>query len=370
MFFSVLISVAFIYLCHPIWISLIYNHFGNSHTLTENDSKTKKMKSIVDKLYYHYIKKHANSLKNKKYQEPLKVAEISVTHLNRDNFSELTQNFTKPLIVRDFATDTRACKEWNLEYFDQNFGSIQLPVISNASVDEAHQSYVNEHKTQYEYLSLSELIKQIKEAKHCYLNNVSRIFGLYPKILEDMELDNVYKYTGVDIKNNPNVSHMFFGSKGTGSTLHSSITGNFFYNVKGQKNWILVNPRWSKYLLPNISKSGLFAVSHFDILNAKEGDAVLNVPRYEFQLNEGDLLFNPPWWWHAVKNESDYVIGCANRFTNYLAAFKNNPLYSFIFFTHPFINNQDFNFSSKQENNLHFDKSLLRDIVKSDKKVE
>ena len=44
-------------------------------------------------------------------------------------------------------------------------------------------------------------------------------------------------------------------------------------------------------------------------------------------LNPGDVLINPSWWWHAVKNVTDETIGCATR---WLVPMRNsNPLYTF-----------------------------------------
>ena len=149
--------------------------------------------------------------------------------------------------------------------------------------------------------------KDIKLEKPVYVNNVSRIFGFYPELIDDMELDNIKDKIGIDLKNSNEVNHMFLGGKSTGTTLHASYIGNFFFNIKGIKKWYLIHPKYSNILLPTLSRTGLFAVSKVDIFH--KNDLTEKVPRYEFELNEGDLLFNPPWWWHAVKNQTDYTIG-------------------------------------------------------------
>lgn len=118
-----------------------------------------------------------------------------------------------------------------------------------------------------------------------------------------------------------------------------------------------------------MSRTGLFAVSYLDICAANKGDYILNIPRYEILLDEGDMLFNPPWWWHAITNKTKYTIACANRFSNFRCAYKNNPLYTSIFFSHPIANYQDFhgNVKTRKDANLLFDKSLLGDILKKNK---
>jgi hypothetical protein len=51
----------------------------------------------------------------------------------------------------------------------------------------------------------------------------------------------------------------------------------------------------------------------------------LKIPRYETVLEPGDFLFNPSWYWHAVKNKTDYTIAVANRYlsANALSFQKN-----------------------------------------------
>ena len=35
-------------------------------------------------------------------------------------------------------------------------------------------------------------------------------------------------------------------------------------------------------------------------------------PTYYAEVGPGDVLFNPPWWWHAIKN-SENTVGVASR---------------------------------------------------------
>ena len=361
-------GVGLVYYYQEHLLLLIHSHFGTNHSRSESDTDNQKSLNHVDGLYNKMIYANSQALDEWSLEVPTRVEQIHVKNLTKQRFIELTRNFRDPLIIRGFSSESDACRHWTLDTFDKLFGYIELPVIKDASI-ENHKEYVKNHTTDYKYMTFGELIENIRKGKKCYLNNVSRIFGLCPSLLNEMNLDDIKYYTGVDLQNSPNVTHMFMGGKNTGSTLHSSITGNFFIQVRGTKRWILINPKYSRYLMPKLSKTGLFAVSHIDILNATDKDPIMNVPRYDFELHEGDLLFNPPWWWHAVRNESKYVIGCANRFTNWYVALRNNPSYTLTFFSHPISNWNDFNFKTKKENNLKFDQALLRDIFKESNKI-
>lgn len=351
-------------------ISILNSHFGTNLTTKESDT-INKQQNYISRLYDNYLEYNHRFSPFKKYKEPDNVPSIHVMNLTKDKFIKLTNNFTTPLVVKGFLKDSKAYKKWDLDFFSSKYGDVKLPVIMNGGT-ENHQKYIKSGKTEkYSYISMQEFIESIMNGKKLYINNVSRIFGFHPELLDDLNLEKIEQYTGEDVKNDVHITNLFFGGKGTGTSLHCSYTGNFFYNIRGNKKWYLIDPKHSKYLKPLLSRTGLFAVSQLDICNAKKEDYTLNIPRMEVILDEGDLLFNPPWYWHAISNLSDYTIACANRFTNFWSAFKNNPLFTTIFFSHPIANYNDFGkFKTREESNIEFDKALLSDILKNKKYIE
>jgi hypothetical protein len=54
--------------------------------------------------------------------------------------------------------------------------------------------------------------------------------------------------------------------------------------------------------------------------------------RYTAVLHPGDVLINPPWFWHGTKNlgdSKDIIVGCPSRYGRGVvltAAFRSNPL--------------------------------------------
>jgi hypothetical protein len=62
-------------------------------------------------------------------------------------------------------------------------------------------------------------------------------------------------------------------------------------------------------------------------------------PRFEVVLKPGDVLYNPPWYWHRIRNESSPTIGSASRWL-ILPPARSNALFDFYltwharFFTH------------------------------------
>lgn len=350
-------------------VAILNSHFGTNLSTRESDNKNK-LSNMISKLYDRQIESYYQNSPFKEYLKPMNVPTIHVNDLTKEKFITLTNNFTTPLVVKNFLEDSMAIKYWNLDFFANKYGDVKLPVIQNADIN-SHQAYLSSKTPEkYKYITMKEFITSIKNGEKMYINNISRIFGLHPELLDYLNLSKIKKYTGENIEDEVHTTNLFFGGKGTGTSLHCSITSNFFYNIKGRKLWYLIEPKYTKYLKPLVSRTGLFAVSQLDICTAMPGDYPLNIPRYEVLLEEGDMLFNPSWYWHAITNKSDYTIACANRFTKYWAGFLNNPLFTTILFSHPVANYNDFGkFKTKKEANIGFDKALLGDILK-EKSIE
>lgn len=351
-------------------IALLNSHLGTNLSTQESDNQNKQIKNFISHLYDNQIESDYQNCPFKHYRKPDRLPEIDISQLTKEKFLRLSNNLTRPIVVRRFLKDAPAVKKWNLDFFAHQYGQTQLPVILNADI-KTHRSYMsNKGSEKYEYVKMKDFVDGIRKGKKMYINNISRIFGYHPELLNDLNLEKIEKYTGEDIKNEVHITNLFFGGKETGTSLHCAMTGNFFYNIKGRKLWYLIDPKYTRYLRPLLSRTGLFAVSRLDICNAKPGDYVLNIPRYEVELEEGDLLLNCQWWWHAITNKTDYTIACANKFTNFWSGFKNNPLYTVIFFSHPIANYNDFGkFKTREEANIGFDKALLSDILKQKKKI-
>lgn len=314
-------------------LSLLNSYLGSNVSTGESDRNTELHNQNV--MCSHYEGKIWELYDNcpfRTYVLHTPVPEIHVNNLTREKFLQLSNNLSTPLVVRGFLKDTPAVKKWSPQYFAKHYGGSVLPVIANGEVSKMKGYGRTDHK----YMKLADICQSILNGEKMYLNNVSRIFGLHPELLNDMQLENVKKYTNIDVKHSDNITNMFMGGKNTGTSLHCAMTGNFFYNIKGCKLWYLIDPKYTPYLLPSSSRTGLFAVSRINIFNAKPGDHIFNIPRYKVVMKSGDLLFNPIWYWHAIKNLSKITIACANRYDSYLTGFKNNPLYSTIFFYIPF----------------------------------
>ena len=60
------------------------------------------------------------------------------------------------------------------------------------------------------------------------------------------------------------------------------------------------------------------------------GTLMNHFPLKYVDLEPGDMLFNPPWEWHAIQNYPGLSIGVPIREANYMLSFSNNFQYSSI----------------------------------------
>ena len=74
--------------------------------------------------------------------------------------------------------------------------------------------------------------------------------------------------------------------------------------IVGSKKWWFIPPSQTPYLKPSINVNGFSAHTH--TLVGKNGESASpwmeKLERYTAVLNPGDVLINPPWFWHGILN--------------------------------------------------------------------
>ena len=104
--------------------------------------------------------------------------------------------------------------------------------------------------------------------------------------------------------------------------------------IVGQKKWWFIPPSQTAYLIPSINTQGFSA--HTKTKIGKEGELpspwLKKIERYTAVLNPGDVLINPPFFWHGVINlgdrgNGDLIIGAPSRYeAGGVAGFMSNPV--------------------------------------------
>ena len=97
------------------------------------------------------------------------------------------------------------------------------------------------------------------------------------------------------------------------------INFNLLCLLEGKKEIILINPIYRKYLYEIDFFNKGSSWSYVDIWNIDYNKYPLfkNVKFYKFILNPGDILYIPPYWWHAVKNIDNSIAFTFHYYTIY-----------------------------------------------------
>ena len=287
-------------------LCILKNILGKDFPIKEHDVSNKFIQhnyNLFDKIYYNYSDKKLKNLKHFTTTQKLK----TVSSSKAKYLQQITNNYTEPIVIKGLIKNYKCVKKWNIDYLNNKCGSYYVTGFSKSN----NKDFLTDQFNNVEVLKnikFSEACSMIKQNKGIYINNFHSIF-LNCKVLQNdldlSELEKIFpmKYT--------NTSQLFFGPKGTGTTFHCAMKANIFFNIKGRKKWTFIHPKYSEYMKGAISNNGLFVVSKHNYF--KDKSILKSIPKYEIILEEGDVLFNPCWWWHCVENLSNYSIGVANR---------------------------------------------------------
>ena len=285
-----------------------------------------------------------NKLAKLSFVEPQPLPEIPIDELNMENVYKVSQGFTQPFVVRGLIKDFECVKKWNLNYFENEYGDIDMLSFSeNNSVSYKYNagSKLKVCNDKNNLCTLKEIIEGIRNGEPVYVNNISKLFSVSEQAKSELDLDKMGEIMNNNMFKNPResnrfVSQLFLGGKNTGTNLHCASNINFFFNIYGKKHWGFIDPKYTDLIRCQTSNQGLFAASEDDYFSKDEKNPFLKIPRYETILEPGDFLFNPSWYWHAVKNKTDYTIAVANRYisnTSYLNPYEELPIINNKFFT-------------------------------------
>ena len=337
----------------------LFFKFSGAHNKPSSDSVyTDTYKQHQNNLFYRLVR----YIETKYYWKPfLETQPVSQTlnvpfaqaPFSQEGFQILSNGKTTPVVFKGLIHNTYAVQHWSSDYFSHKnsiYGDTQLLTLKDTK-QSGYTSFTD--KVHCEYMSLRDSIQNMQHIaqqkensdehvfEKIYVNNVTDIFTQHPELVNDLELDTIRHIDTSINQSNWLKVNMFMGGPGTGSSLHCAVGGNFFFNVHGKKRWVLIHPKYTPLLESTPAHDFSFVISGHDFEN-KESLIHAHIPYYEVILEPGDVLFVPPWWWHYVKNETDFTIGCAVRdHTIYTQSFQTNRMFMwmspYIFYLHPWV---------------------------------
>lgn len=242
---------------------------------------------------------------------------------------EFKKNYMRkgiPVILEDAAKDWDCVKNWSPGYFKKLHGDDEIVLVNQERPADG-----------YEIITLADVIDSIR-------SDGKKYYRFYPLLERHPEHIRDFDYKWLLARRHPfamlSVFQVFIGGQGRTTPIHNANQSNLFIQVYGEKKWILYPHYYSAIIDPDPVRNtyrqapirrddGPF--DPFDPCYNKPNELYRYIDSYEADLKPGDILWNPPFYWHAVKNTTD-AIGIGYRWLSPLYALKISPLYMFLDF--------------------------------------
>merc|ERR1712087_649428 len=157
--------------------------------------------------------------------------------------------------------------------------------------------------------------------------------GLNKLVADDLEIDLIWEGFGRHETHSSLLAHQF--SIGTAKPpeknhmptfdWHCEAGSNWYAQVSGSKEWFLIDPKNSAYLMPHHKGQGarvVRALDHKYMLEMHD-----RLPYETIKLEPGDVLFVPEFVWHSTFRDEDLSIAVAMREFNFTNSLRTNTQY-------------------------------------------
>jgi len=225
------------------------------------------------------------------------------TGLTRDEFIEQYLKPKKPVVFTDLAKDWPAMQKWTFEFFKENLGDLDVPVVG-PDYHKPGPNYMKSGLTM-KFRDYLELIQKGPTEYRIFLWNV---------------LDHAKELTA-DVSNPTicdgwvdNYPFMFFGGAGAVTNLHYDIDcSNVFHtHFWTRKHIVLFDQQQNPFLYQH----PYTVQSHVNPLQPDydKYPALRKAVGHETILYHGETLFIPALWWHyIVYMDGGYSISLRSR---------------------------------------------------------
>jgi hypothetical protein len=236
----------------------------------------------------------------------------------------------KPVVLDGLAAEWPAVKKWTFEYLLERCGQDQIDVLDGQNWHVNRDSARDAVDTRERSMKIRDLLGTARSGGAWY-GAFMELLDRYQDLRADLDLDTIRAY-GHNNRRIPwqrnLLAKMYVGGANTATSLHCAGVSNLYLQAYGQKQWVLTAPRFTPYMYPALSK-GLNWQSRVDFRAPDFTASPLYqyVDRYETVLGPGDVLWNPPWVWHGVRNLTE-SIAVSLWWVNVSRAFANNTLFS------------------------------------------
>lgn len=236
-----------------------------------------------------------------------------VGELSLEEFRRRYQRPGIPVVFEGAARDWPCCREWSLAALAERYGD---DVVFRGR----------------RFESLREALASIEGGGREYLQFYA-LLQRHPERLADLDLSWLKAHRDPERLTFDQGFQTFIGNATAAPTpLHNANDANLFTQVRGRKHWIFYPSAFTPAVDPRPTRSE-YRSTHlerrfFDPFapDYERYPMFACLDGYETVLEPGDVLWNPPYVWHAVRNLDSPTIGVGYRWVTPASCFRLAPV--------------------------------------------
>ena len=277
-----------------------------------------------------------------------RIPHIQSEDYNYESLKKASENFKYPVLIKGLLSNSPAVQKWSKPgYLSSKIGDWLIPVINNAkygtmqdgrSMRTFRDSYEEILEDNNSKLYLFFPVKSRFSFNNSELARINELQKAIDKVvLEDLETDQIWKGFGSSEHKSFHGSQIIAGRgsndtlETTGTGWHCAIGNNYFAQIVGRKRWFFMDSKYSSLMKP--LRGGKVNMQTGRKLEGGMAQYHKHVPLRYADVEAGDLLYNPDWEWHTIKNYEGLSIGVPLRELNISLSIQNNAQYTSIVLT-------------------------------------
>lgn len=212
---------------------------------------------------------------------------------NLEEFVRLFRNTSHPVVLKNVASNWPLFEKWTPDFFADQYPEDPV-ILFDAAVENSKLAYTQGKKTKS--TSLKAFIHAMQEGSKDYAR-LMPLLDQHPELLDDMDVSWLHKAANNGRKKS--IKHqLFIGGPRTSTSMHCAIGSNLFIQVHGRKQWWIYSNKEAPLLEPIVDRSVFFR----SYANSENPEGIFKKARgWTVVLEPGDILYNPPFFWHQVR---------------------------------------------------------------------
>ena len=244
-----------------------------------------------------------------------------VRNLDRRTYFKEFVRKSHPVVFEGAAAGWECCRKWSFDWIKERFGDDDVLLVDHAEQDR------NPLAAPVEYLTLADLINGIDKGSMKYAR-FHPLLQRHPELRQDIDQTWLSEHLTNRRTSWMHFYTLFLGGQGTDTAIHNAGNENIFVQIAGQKKWRFYPVEHTPIFDPVANRSMYkYTKYHPDSPDFERFPMARHMDYYETVLQPGDVLYNPPYYWHHVSNPVRSIgVGC--RWSNIRTAFQASPLLS------------------------------------------